>query len=184
MISAHILQRVLDRLGGLDARSPHPSIPKRLTSLFRDLSAEQPPREPFETEDLIWAIWSDHEEDAAAQQMERAIQAMARKRYDDAEAILDRLVKDYPAWAEAWNKRATLYFILDQDDSALVDIGQALDLEPRHFGALSGLGMICERNGEPEAATFAYGRALVIHPHLDGIRLRLQELQGGSRKLN
>jgi tetratricopeptide (TPR) repeat protein len=179
MISAHILQRVLDRLGGLEARAPHPSVSKRLASLFRDLAAEQPPREPFETEDLIWAIWSDHEEEAAAQQMERAIQAMARKRFDEAEAMLDQLVKDYPAWAEAWNKRATLYFILDQDDSALVDI-----LEPRHFGALSGLGMICERNGEPEAATFAYGRALALHPHLDGIRLRLQELQSGSGRLN
>lgn len=184
MVSAHILQRVLDRLSGLDQRTPHADVPPRLATLFRDLAAEQPPREPFETEDLIWAIWSDHFLDDAAQRLERAVQAMARKRYDEAETLLDRLVQDFPTWAEAWNKRATLYFIEDRDDAALVDIGQALDLEPRHFGALSGLGMICERHGEPEAARFAYGRALAIHPHLEGIRLRLQELDAEVRRAN
>ncbi len=184
MVSAHILQRVLDRLSGLDSRAPHPDVPPRLATLFRDLAAEQPPREPFETEDLIWAIWSDHLTDDAAQRMERAVQSMARKRYDEAEAILDLLVLEFPTWAEAWNKRATLYFIQDRDDAALVDIGQTLDLEPRHFGALSGLGMICERHDEPEAARFAYGRALTVHPHLDGIRLRLQELEAETGRAN
>jgi tetratricopeptide (TPR) repeat protein len=184
MISAHLIQRVLDRLGALQKRVPHPDIPPRLSTLFRDLAAEQPPREPFETEDLIWAIWSDHPVDAAAQRMERAIQAMSRKRYDESEAILDDLVLDYPTWAEAWNKRATLYFILDRDDAALVDIGQTLDLEPRHFGALSGLGMICERHGEPEAARFAYDVALAVNPNLEGIRLRLQELAAQAGRAN
>jgi tetratricopeptide (TPR) repeat protein len=184
MVSAHILQRVIDRLAGLEERDPHPDVPKRLASLFRDLAAEQPPREPFETEDLIWAIWSDHANDSAAQRMERAIQAMARKRLAESEAILDGLVREFPTWPEAWNKRATLYFIGDRDDEALVDLGQTLDLEPRHFGALAGLGSICERHGEPEAACFAYGLAVAIHPHLDSIRLRLQELTAETGRAN
>ncbi len=184
MISAHLLQRVLDRLAGLTTRAPHADVPQSLGSLFRDLAAAQPPREPFETEDLIWAIWSDHPVDDAAQRMERAVQAMARRRYEDAETILDSLVQDYPAWSEAWNKRATLYFIMDRDDAAMVDIGQTLDLEPRHFGALAGLGMICERHGEPEAARFAYQQALTIHPHMDAIRARLQELASATGQAN
>jgi tetratricopeptide (TPR) repeat protein len=184
MVSAPILQRVLDRLAGLKDRVPHPDVPPRLASLFRDLATEQPPREPFETEDLIWAIWSDHVNDTAAQGMERAIQAIGRKRLADAEAILDGLVQEFPTWPEAWNKRATLYFLHDRDNEALIDIGLALDLEPRHFGALAGLGAICERHDQPEAACFAYQLALAIHPHLDSIRARLQELMAEDRSLN
>ncbi len=175
-VPAGLLQRVIDRLSGLSSLVPHPELPKRLGALFRDLSASDPPRETFETEDMIWAFWCEHALPDASQKMELAIRAMAAKRLDAAEAYLTDLVEQFPAWAEAWNKRATVYFIREDDASALVDIAQTIDIEPRHFGALSGLGMICERQNEPEAAIFAYRCALNVHPLLEPIKHRLAML--------
>jgi Tfp pilus assembly protein PilF len=183
-VSAGLLQRVIDRLSGLSSCTPHPGLPKRLIALFRDLSVPNPPRETFETEDMIWALWCEHPEQDAAQKMELAIRAMAAKRLDASEAYLTDLVAHYPEWAEAWNKRATVYFIRGDDSSALVDIAQTIDLEPRHFGALSGLGMICERQNEPEAAIFAYRCALHVHPQLEPIQHRMATLLASTATPN
>jgi tetratricopeptide (TPR) repeat protein len=172
-----LLQRVLDRLGSLNKREPHANLPSQLTYLFRDLASAAPPRETFETEDMIWALWCDHVDPALAHQMELATRAMAAKRLEAAETYLNRLIEDDPTWAEAWNKRATVYFIREDDAAAVTDIAQAIDLEPRHFGALCGLGMICERQDEPEAARFAYKCALKAHPGLEAIRHRLEMLE-------
>lgn len=148
----------------------------RLAALFAALRAVPPPRPVHEIEDEIWAIWTGHDDPALEARMQRAISAIARRRLAEGERMLDDLVRDAPDWAEAWNKRATLHFLAQQDDASIADIHRTLGLEPRHFGAICGFAHICLRQGEVTAATEAFAAALGINPHLDGVRAMLAQL--------
>ncbi len=171
MINAAVLQPLVDRLVHLPTQIPHPALPRRLNALFRRLHTLD--EDHFETEDLIWAIWCDHPVPAYADRMEAVTQAMAGKDFSSCQVLLDQLQRDAPDWAEVWNKSATLYFLMNEDAQALVDIGQTLDLEPRHFGALAGFGEICLRHDEPDVAQLAFQAALAINPHLHGIAAQM-----------
>ncbi len=175
MIDAALLQPLIDQLGKLGARMPHPSLPRRLDALFETLLRQA--EDGFETEDLIWAVWCDHPIPEFADRMEAATQAIAQKHHDEARVLLDHLQSTASEWAEVWNKSATLHFIVGNDQAALIDIGHTLDLEPRHFGALAGFGEICLRQNEPDVARLAFMAALKINPHLHGITARLAVMQ-------
>jgi len=101
---------------------------------------------------------------------------MGLKNFEVALALLDKLVELQPDWAEAWNKRATVRYLVDDYEGSMADIAHVLKLEPRHFGALSGMGMILERRGFREDALRAYRRALAIAPHLDSLRNSVDRL--------
>ena len=85
---------------------------------------------------------------------------------DQALPVLDDVVARAPQWAEGWNKRATLLYVLGDHDRSLADIDRTLALEPRHFGALAGLGLIRAARGENREALAALRRALAINPFL------------------
>ena len=106
-------------------------------------------------------------------QAQRAIEGGAPA---EALSILDRLIGANPDFAEAWNKRATLYYMMKRDDQALADIAHVLDLEPRHFGALAGKGMILERQKKYSEARAAYEEALAVNPNLEQVKSALKEL--------
>jgi tetratricopeptide (TPR) repeat protein len=108
--------------------------------------------------------------------MGAAVDAMASGELDTARPLLDRLVAQYPGWAEAWNKRATLAFIEKRDADSFADITRALELEPRHFGAVSGFGQICLRHGHLNEARAAFQVALSLNPHLKGLRELISDL--------
>ncbi len=80
--------------------------------------------------------------------------------------MLDELVARAPNWAEAWNKRATALYLAGEHDRSLADIERVLDLEPRHFGALAGMGLIHIARGQYREALAAYRRALTVNPFL------------------
>lgn len=161
------------------------AAPDPLSRLFDDLQRQPPPRPAHEIEDEIWARWTSHRDPALEARLQRAISAIARRRHRDAEALLDALVQDAPAWAEAWNKRATLYFLMQRDDAAMADIRSTLQHEPRHFGAICGFGQICLRHGQPAAAASAFTVALRLNPHLDNLRALLPGLEPPQpRRLN
>jgi len=122
-----------------------------------------------EAEDAIWAVWCDHPEPAARERMAFGIAALAGGQLDQARALFDQLVDGYPDWAETWNKRATVLFLLGADAASVADIRRALDLEPRHFGALGGLAQIALRNGNPDAARAALQALLVSNPLASGV---------------
>jgi Tfp pilus assembly protein PilF len=149
----------------------------RLDALFEALQAAAADSPADELEDEIWAIWTSHQDSALEARMQRAISAIARRRFKEAEELLDELVADAPDWAEAWNKRATLYFLQHRDAESIADIRRTLELEPRHFGAVCGFGQICLRHGEIAAAAEVFAAALEINPHLESVRAVLAELE-------
>jgi predicted Zn-dependent protease len=177
-----LLTQTLKLILALDGRTPASSLPRRLDGLFRELALPEPSRPSYEIEDLIWALWIDHEDADAARRMERAIAEIAGKQFDDAEGDLSDLVHDHPDWAEAWNKRATLYFILNRDAESVADIERTLALEPRHFGAICGFAQICLRGGETGAAVAAFEAALRINPHLEAVKAAVEELNAEMRR--
>ncbi len=119
---------------------------------------------------LIERIWARSGSDTADLLMSRATAAMQAKENDLALTLLGRLVEIQPDWAEAWNTRATLLFEMDDLDGSMLDIQRVLSLEPRHFGALSGLGIILEREGLNRRALETYNRVLDLYPALDSVR--------------
>jgi tetratricopeptide (TPR) repeat protein len=105
------------------------------------------------------------------------IQAFNKGALKDALRIFDSITNRAPDFAEGWNKRATVLFYMSAYERSKVDIARTLDLEPRHFGALSGLGMIHVRLGDLEAAASAMEQALEMNPHLDGMREQIEALR-------
>ena len=92
-------------------------------------------------------------------------------------AAFDRIVAIDPNFAEGWNKRATIYYMMGRYTASVNDIQRALYLEPRHFGALSGLGLIFDAIGKGDAALMVWKQALAIHPNMPRIRSRMLELK-------
>ncbi|HEX2256813.1 MAG TPA: tetratricopeptide repeat protein [Afifellaceae bacterium] len=109
-----------------------------------------------------------------------ADRALKEKEYGPALDLLDRIVLLRPEFAEAWNKRATIHFLRKDFGKALADIERTLRLEPRHFGALSGLAVILREVGRTETAMSALRQALEIHPHLEDARDLLEKLEAGE----
>ena len=87
-----------------------------------------------------------------------------------------------PHWAEAWNKLATLLYLMERDHESVAAIHHTLEIEPRHFGAMCGLGEILRTQGDVEAACLAFRMALRVHPRLGGIRQTLHNLQHGKSR--
>ena len=119
---------------------------------------------------LIERRWAHSGSDTADLLMARAGEAIGAKNYPLAVEILDRVIVLEPGWAEAWNRRATTFYLLDDPVSAMADIRQVLAREPRHFGAWAGLGHIYMSTGDKKRAVEAYRRALAIHPHLSSVK--------------
>ncbi len=165
-----LYRQVIDLIVTAPDRTPVGTLPEVLDSLFADLATDPPPRDAEETEGMIWNIWTFHSDPQAVDAMHRALRMMQARSYEVAERELDRLVAGFPLWAEAWNKRATLMFLMDRDEDSVADIIETLKLEPRHFGALSGYGQICLRRGDEAGALIAFEEALRVHPGLDGVR--------------
>ena len=120
-------------------------------------------------EDRIWAIWISSDSDTCNLLMSRVKDATEDKDYDLAIKLLDAIVTIKPDYVEAWNRRATLHYIKHEYGRALADIREVLAREPRHFGALAGLGLILQDIGDDKHALEAYQAALAIDPHLRNV---------------
>jgi hypothetical protein len=157
-------------------REPIEILPVELDDLFLRLAAARDINAAGAIEDQIWEIWTSFPDPAAERMMNKAIAAIAGKQHGEGLALLDDLVRAQPLWPEAWNKRATLLFLMDRDNASVRDIRRTLELEPRHFGALAGFAHICLRAGNHAAAAVACEAALRIHPHLTAVRVLLDRL--------
>ena len=149
----------------------------KLDTLFAALQTSLSHASAASLEREIWAIWTRYPDDQTInRQMDRAIKMMNAGRLDDAEAMFSAIISRKPAFAEAWNKRATVRFFRGDDAGSANDILQVIKLEPRHFGALSGLGMIKVREGDLQGALQAYRAAQRINPFLPNIEVIIDKL--------
>jgi tetratricopeptide (TPR) repeat protein len=142
---------------------------KGLDFLFGALKAAPDDASAKHVEARIWAIWLQTPSDTAALLMTRAKAAMDAHEMDVALKLLDAVIKLRPDYIEAWNRRATLYYVQNDYGRSLADIQQVLAREPRHFGALAGLGMIMQDLGDDKRALEAFRKALAINPHLERV---------------
>jgi Tfp pilus assembly protein PilF len=171
-----VFEATLKLILALPQREPATTLPRRLKALFERLLDASGPVQASETEDLIWGLWMEHPNDAAEQTLDEATRLIAERDFKSAEKMLTTLIRDYPEYAEAWNKRATLYFIAGEDAKSVHDIHRTLEIEPRHFGAICGFGQLCLRHKQREGALFAFAQALRVNPHLGAVREAYEQL--------
>lgn len=117
-------------------------------------------------EDRIWRVWMRSGGDATDLLMSRVSAAVASKDLPLAHKLLDAIIAFKPDYVEGWDRRATLYYMQKDYGHAVADIAQVLAREPRHFGALFGLGLIMQEFGEDARALQAFRKAAAVHPHL------------------
>jgi tetratricopeptide (TPR) repeat protein len=108
-------------------------------------------------------------------------QRMNMQYYSDALAVYSEIIKTYPDYAEAWNKRATLYYLAGDLDASIDDIKHTLALEPRHFGALSGLGLVYIQRNELQKAKDAFETLLQVHPQSPNAQQSLEMVNQSLR---
>jgi tetratricopeptide (TPR) repeat protein len=149
-----------------------PRLPDLLTQLQAAPSAEA--AQPLEAQ--IWGIWMQAGDPAADQLMASGVTAMNAGDYRLALEAFGQLVEDKPAFAEGWNKRATLLYLLGRYQDSVADIAKVLALEPRHFGALSGLALCNERLGNNAEALRALRQTAKVFPAMPGLRERIRDL--------
>jgi Cytochrome c biogenesis factor len=152
----------------------------RLPNLFQQLALAANAQAAQRTAAEIWRIWSERSDDESlANLLKQGTSLMNAGRLREAEILFTNIIEKAPDFAEAWNKRATVYFLMRSYDQSKKDIAQTLIREPKHFGALSGLGLIEAQIGNYDAALDAYEKAVEIHPFLEGYK----EIVDGLKKL-
>ena len=161
--------------------APATAQARRLADLFCTLASSQDLVLAGEAEDEIWALWTSHDDPDLEQRLDRAIRHIAAREFEPAGRLLDALLEDRDDYVEAWNKRATLYFLMERDRESVADIVRTLELEPRHFGAICGFAQICLRHGRRAEALAAFESALVINPHMPGPRSAVDTLNAEFR---
>jgi len=149
---------------------------KILEDLFGRLGKTQDPAEAQGIAGAIERVWMRSGSDTADLVMERASTLIHQKDWKTAEEMLGRLVDIEPQWAEAWNRRATVRFFQRDTTGAMEDLAHVLQLEPRHFTAMVGLGAILERNEQHAEALRVFRRVLEIDPHLEEIQKKVDKL--------
>jgi tetratricopeptide (TPR) repeat protein len=128
-------------------------------------------------EAAIWRIWGRSGDAATDRLFERGLEQMREGRLRGAVDIFSQVIDMRPAFTEAWNKRATVYFLLGEDDLSLKDCDEVLKRNPQHFGVLAGYGQIYLRKGELQRALDYFEQALVINPNMPGVQASIDALR-------
>ena len=136
----------------------------RLNNLFKKLNETENQEEISDLIKNIWDIWYEVDDPKVIEYFEKGIQAMRIRNYPLAVRFFNNLIEKDPNFAEAWNKRATVYFMMGDFDKSMQDIIKTLELEPRHFGALDGMGLIFIHQGQYQQAIDVYDKMLEIFP--------------------
>ncbi len=158
-----------------DAADAPLSEQESLDALFSALR-EAGPQEARRIERRIMGALSVSGSDSMDFLLSRGRAAMEAEAHDKAVEHLSALVRLAPDFAEAWNLRATAHFLAKDYWASMADIQRVLTLEPRHFGALSGLASILEQTGDAAGALRAHRAALAVNPHIEGAREAVERL--------
>jgi tetratricopeptide (TPR) repeat protein len=148
-----------------------------LDELFERLLSTSDPTEGRLITREIWVRWHEFDDTNINILLRNGVALMTAGNFNSALALFNRIVRRAPDFAEGWNKRATVLYMLDRNDESLSDIRQTLELEPRHFGALSGLGLIYMDSGNYGAALIAFRSARDLNPHMPGVSENIERAE-------
>ena len=154
----------------------------RLDELFNELKVNKS-KIAYEIEQEIWAIWSSHPTDQKlTAKLEEGSQLVRDQKYLKAKNVFSEVIKLDQNWAEAWNKRATVLYLLGNFEASQNDIDKVLELENRHFGALAGEGLVNIQLKNYEKAIKSYKKALKIYPSMKSSGYMIQEIKKMIKK--
>jgi tetratricopeptide (TPR) repeat protein len=147
---------------------------ERLDGLFDTLTKTSDVELITEVENRIWTIWREHPNENVHSLLLTGITYMNRQYTNEAMVIFSEIIQQYPEFAEAWNQRATLHYLLGNTEASMSDIDKVLELEPRHFGAISGLGMVYIQQENLLKAKEAFEDLLKVHPNSPAAKANLE----------
>ena len=149
-----------------------------LDQLFQKLKNESDQNLAYRIEDQIWKQWTTHKnDDGLTELMSYGTVLMNNQDYDSAKKIFTKIIKEDPNWAEGWNKRATVYYYQKEYELSQADIDRVIELEERHFGALSGQGMVQIKLDNLEKALKSYKKVLEIYPSNRSAQTLVDEIE-------
>jgi tetratricopeptide (TPR) repeat protein len=150
---------------------------EQLDELFATLAAADNREAARAAERGILRLWLESGSDTVDLLVNRALEATDEEDYPLALDFFDRIITLEPGYVEGWNRRATIYFLNDDYAKAIADLEQVLAIEPRHFGALAGLGTMLRELGHEELALDAYRQALALDPVMGEVQKAIDELE-------
>ena len=154
----------------------------RLEQLFNELKVNKS-KLAYEIEQEIWVIWSSHPTDQKlTARLEEGSQLVRDQKYLKAKNVFSEVIKLDQNWAEAWNKRATVLYLLGNFEASQKDIDKVLELENRHFGALAGQGLVNIQLKNYEKAIKSYEKVLKIYPSMKSSLHMIQEIKKMIKK--
>ena len=162
--------------------SPADQNDPALDDLFEQLAITTSDEEASNITREIWQRWTANDDPDVSQLMQIGIRALNYSTYRKALQSFDRVIEMAPEFAEGWNKRATLYYHIKEYRRSMDDIKKTLRLEPRHFGAWSGLGLVSIAQENYAGALAAFKKALSINPHISNIRRYVQKLEDWQQR--
>ncbi len=149
----------------------------KLERLFAELGRTEDELLASRIETEIWRTWHISGSDTIDLLMQRSMMAMSVEKFDEALTHLSSVVELAPDFAEGWNKRATVLYLMRRFEDSIADVDRTLALEPRHFGALSGLGLIHRQLGDEAKALEFFERAVEVNPHMAQIQAEIRRLR-------
>ena len=177
------MYRYLLLLFGVALLAPLPSVARadqsdpRLEELFAILKTTRDREAAQAAESEVWRIWIESGQQEIDALMVEGVVAMTEQRLDDAISIFGEITERAPGFAEGWNKRATAHYLNEDFVASVQDIQRTLALEPRHFGAISGMGLIFLSRGDAAGALAAFEAVSAIYPLAPGARQRVEKLR-------
>ena len=150
---------------------------KQLDKLFNELKIDNPVL-TFEVEQKIWKIWSTHpKKNELTLMLSEGSTLVKNDKLNEAIIIFTKVIELDPNWAEAWNKRATVLYLLGEFQKSQNDIDKVLKLEERHFGALAGQGLVNIHLKNYEKAIMSYEKAQKIYPSMKSPKIMIKEIK-------
>ena len=149
-----------------------------LDGLFEKLKKTNNPMTAREIEGKIWKLWTTHPtQESLTSLLAKGSQYMSQNQLTSAHNVFSKAIELDPNWAEAWNKRATVFYLLQNYEASQKDIDEVLKLEKRHFGALAGQGLVNIKLKNYEKAIKSYRQALEIYPTMKSPRIMIEQIE-------
>ena len=150
---------------------------KKLDRLFNDLKFKNATLS-YEIEQKIWKLWSTHPSDKNLTTMlAEGSNLVNKQKFDQAIVVFSKVIDLDPKWAEAWNKRATVLYMVGEFQKSQDDIDKVLELEERHFGALAGQGLVNIQLENYDKAIMSYKKAQQIYPKMKSPKIMIKQIE-------